>query len=434
MVAKGVNYVARSFGYGKNLDPERPSTWPGFFGNSKIGGINVTPESSLGFSAIYACVKLISESIASLPKNIYNKTETGKEINREHDQFYLFKATVNGYTTAFTFFRSLIAQALLWGNGYALIHRNPDTDRPERYELLESKFVTPFLTPDGHLWFKVKKGNETLIIPVENILHLPFGVINGIIGKSPIQIAKDNISMGLAATSFGRKFYEKGTHAGGAIKLKHALKTQDDVERLRNSFREKYQGTENFGEVIVLENEAEFEHFGMPLKDAQFVESRKFQVEEIARIFGVPPHMIGDLSRSTNNNINHQSIEVVQKTYLPIIVALEQEINIKSFRQREFGITYFKIEVNGLLRGDLTTRAEWYKTLYYTGSINSNEIRALEDMNEYEGGDEYFVPTNMIPASQVEALLSGEKKEILPADIQKLLDEATTKPQLNGIH
>lgn len=423
----------------KQIQPGIPSTWPGHWLislTSKSGEIVVTEETALRFSAVYACIKFIAGTIASLPRNVYTKIDNGREIDREHDQYFLLKASPNNYSTSQSFFFAIIAQACSYGNGYARIFRNPITGRPEKYEVKQSRFVTPFWDGNNDLWYHVNnpKGDDEIISWL-NMIHLPWAPMDGIMSKSPIRIAADNIAAGIAATQFGRKFYENGSHLGGVIRLKNKLESQEAVERLRSSWKDKYAGGEKVGEIAVLEDDAAFDKFGMALSDAQFIETRKFQVQEIARIFGLPPDVIGDMGRATYSNVNHNAIAVVQKTLLPLITALESDINLKSFRQNEFGTKYFKIETKGLLRGDLETRAIWYKTLFYTSAISPNEIRALEDMNAYEGGDEFYSPTNMDTLSDV---LSGNRRQsAVPNsedEIDKLLQEMKVKKKLNGNH
>ena len=202
----------------KKNQPGIPSTWPGHWINAaslKTGEIVVTEETALRFSAVYASIKFIAGTIASLPRNVYQAIDSGREIDRKHDQYYLLKASPNNYSTSQSFYFALIAQACAYGNGYARIFRNPETSRPIKYEIRQSKFVTPFWDANGDLWYHVyNPRGEDEIISWMNMIHLPWAPMNGVVSKSPIRIAADNIAAGMAATMFGRKFYENGSHLG----------------------------------------------------------------------------------------------------------------------------------------------------------------------------------------------------------------------------
>ena len=251
--------------------------------------------------------------------------------------------------------------------------------------------VEPILTDDDILFYRTDKGE---LLPNHEMLHLRGLSTNGYKGKSPIAVHRDNLSLTASAQQYGEKFFNQGGNMSGVFKYPSTLKPEA-YKRLKHDLIQQSVGLHNAHTPLLLEGGMTYERISIPPEDAQFIATRKFQKTEIATIYGVPPHMIADLERATNNNIEHQGMEFVQYCLMPYLVRLEEEFNRKLLRHDEFGEYYFLFGLNGLLRGDAKTRSEYYKNMNLIGALSANEIRSLEDMNAYEGGDEYFVQANM---------------------------------------
>ena len=360
-------------------------------GNKSNSGVVVNDESALKFSAVFACVRLISSSIAALPLPVYTTTPSGRILNKEHPNYKLLHDHV-GAMAAMTFKQALLARALMQGNGYAKIHRD-GTFRAVELELLNNVELM-YNKQERKVYYRID-GKPQLYNDYD-ILHLKGMTLDGLTGLSVISYARETIGLGLANQEFGARFFGSGTNAGGF--LEHPGNFGSDNEaynRLQSTFNEKYKGLANSHGVIILEDGMKFNKIGIPPEDAQFLQSRQFQIADIARYFAVQPQKIGDLERSTNNNIEQQSIEFVQDTLLPWIVNFEQEINYKLFRMDEQGQHFAKFNVNGLLRGDAAARGELYSKMFNIGAMQLNEIRAREELNSIENGDTSFVQVNV---------------------------------------
>jgi len=374
--------------------------WMRNFGNLSQDEVVVTPLTALRANVVMSCVRIISNTIASLPLRVYMDTPTGKETAFTHDQFYLLGKEPNLMYSSFTFRATLIMYYLLWGNAYAEIIRN-QFGRPIRYDILKSGDVMPEIV-DGVVIYKYKDR----IIDASNMIHLSDMNLDGVIGMSRIELAKDSISMILSGTTFGKNFYKNGTHIGGILEFQKTLKAED-IAKYKSSFKSVNGGLNNSGEVAILDQGTKYVPHKptMPLADAQYIESQHFQVADIARIFNVPPHKVGDLNKSSFNNIEQQAIEYVENCILPICVMFEQEFDRKIFRPKERGQYYVKLELKGLLRGDLNARGEYQAKMFDRGVFSINDIRRLEDMNEVENGDNRYVPMNF---TTIEKSISNE--------------------------
>lgn len=362
--------------------------FPAYFSDNKT---IVTAQTSLQASAVYACVRIIAGTIAAMPFVVHEDTNNGKRVAYEHDQFNLLKNKPGSYTS-FVFRFNLIMYYLLWGNGYAEVVRN-SLGRPIRYVIIPSWQIKVEVMGD-QVYYRVENEEGTRVIKAENMIHLFDMSFDGYQGVSRIEFAKENIAMMISSTKFGNKFYENGTFIGGWLEFQKTLKTED-IAKYRTSWKEVNGGMNNVGDVAIIDQGTKYNphKISMPLSDAQYIESRQFAVAEIARIFNVPPHKIGDLNKSSFNNIEQQAIEFVENCLMPIVVMMEQEFNSKIFRIRETNY-YTKVELKGLLRGDITARGEYQSKMFDRGVFSINDIRKLEDMDKVDNGDERFVPLN----------------------------------------
>ena len=365
----------------------------------------ISEEGSLALSAVWACVRILSETVGTLPIHLYHKTSSGREQAKEHPCANIISRP-NSYLGRYALLHHLMIGCTLWGNGYARIYRDK-LFRPVRIQLLKPYDIEPILTDDDELFYRASNGT---LLPCYDVLHLRGLSTNGYKGKSPIAVHRENLSLSVSAQEYGERFFNQGGNMSGVFKYPSTLKP-DAYQRLKKDLIEQSTGLHNAHTPLLLEGGMTYERISIPPEDAQFIATRKFQKTEIATIYGVPPHMIADLERATNNNIEHQGMEFVTYCLMPYLVRLEEEFNRKLLREDEFGEWYFMFGLNGLLRGDAKTRSEYYKNMNLVGAMTSNEIRTLEDMNTYKDGDEFFVQANM----QTVANAKKDKEASAPA-------------------
>lgn len=361
----------------------------------------ITEEGALNLSAVWACVRILSETVGTLPIHLYKRTDKGRERQYAHACHRLLQLP-NSFSNRFDLMHHLMISCALWGNGYARIHRGKDA-RPIRLQLIHPAKIEPILNSNEELFYRLDNGE---LLPNDELIHLRGLSTNGIKGKSPIAVHRDNLSLTMAAQEYGERFFNQGGNMSGVFKYPSTLKPEA-YQRLKKDLVAQSVGLHNAHIPLLLEGGMTYERISIPPEDAQFIATRKFQKTEIATIYGIPPHMIADLERATNNNIEHQGMEFVTYCLMPYLVRLEEEFNRKLLRYDEFEEYYFLFGLNGLLRGDAKTRSEYYKNMNFVGAMNANEIRSLEDMNVYEGGDEYFVQMNM---QTVKNAINGEPK------------------------
>lgn len=385
-----------------------PATWLLDILGITPGEIQVNETTALQHGAVYSCVKVLSETIASLPLHVYERNGNTRQINSAHHVDFILSNQPNRWMTSFIFREIMMTNLCLNGNAYAFIERNGG-NKPISLHWLNKEDVD-IVSYKKDIYYKVK---DQGIVQLEDMIHIPAFTLDGIVGLSPIAAARENIQLGLASQKFGHHFFKNGANLNGYITVPEVL-TDEAYDRLKNSWDQRYSGHGKSSQTAILEQGSKYERIGIPPEDAQFLETRKFQVNEIARIFRVPPHMIGDLEKATFSNIEHQSIEFVTHTIRPWLVRWEQELNRKLFRQDERGKMYVKFNTNALLRGDAKARGDFYARLFNVGAISQNDIRALEDMNAVEGGDRYFVPLNMIPTTKVDQHLDMKANRYQP--------------------
>jgi len=369
-------------------------------GQMSNSGVEVDEDTALKISAVYACVKVISETIASLPLNLLKELTNGdSEKAKQHPLYTLLKDSPNSEMTSFTFREMQMTNLLLWGNAYSLIKRNKLGQIVELYPLKSKnmKVERDAVSNNIKYTYTNNKGLTKTYSP-KQILHIPAFTFDGVLGVSPITYAREAMGLALATEEFGARFFGNGARPGGVLEHPGTIK---DPDKLRESWNKVYQGTTNSHKVAVLEEGMKYHEIGMSPEDSQFLQTRSFQLTEICRIFRVPPHMIGDLSRSTFSNIEHQSIDFVVHTIRPWLVRWEQAIARSLLTDEERTIYYAKFNVDGLMRGDFATRMNGYAIARQNGWMSANEIRALEDMNKIppeQGGDLYLLNGNMISA------------------------------------
>lgn len=382
--------------------PRNPSYWvQKLFGGgvTTAAGVQVDEESALKYSAVWAAVNIISGAVGFLPLPVYRRKDEGKEKVPAHPVYRLLHDRPNKYMNALTFRETLQAHVLLWGNGYAEIERN-GAGRPIALWPITPNRVEPDtdkIQDDILVWKVSHPKKPDVFIPDEDMLHISGLGFDGLIGYSVIEYARESIGLGMGAERFGSAFFGNGATIGNV--LEHPGKLSDDAaKRLKESIKEKYSGPSNAHRTLVLEEDMKWKPLGFTQKDAQFLETRKFQVTDVARWFQIAPHKLGDLERATFTNIEHQGIDFVVWTLGRWLKRWEHEVNFKLFTEAEQRTHFAEFLVDALLRGDTKTRNESYAIAVTNGWMNRNEVRERENMNREDGLDEFLTPMNMAGA------------------------------------
>ena len=368
-------------------------------GEPSLSGVYVSEENAMTVSGVFACVRVIAEDVASLPFALYKRLDKGKEKAFDHPLYYLIHDSPNSEMSAFSFKESMLTNLLLWGNAYAQIIRAKNGHIHSLHPLLSSRMIVSKNTDGSRIFNYTNDKGITTKLRREQIFHVAGISYDGLIGLSPIGIAREAVGLAKVTEIYGNKFFANGARPGGVLEHPGQIK---DPERVRKSWESVYKGAQNSHKIAVLEEGMKYHDIGVPQKDAQFLETRQFQLNEICRIFRVPPHLVGDLSKATFSNIEHQSIDYVVHTLRPWLVRFEQAVNLQLLNELEREEYFSKFNVDGLLRGAFSTRMNGYAVGRQNGWYSANDIRELEDMNPIpaeQGGDEYLVNGNMITAA-----------------------------------
>ena len=376
-----------------------------FFMGGTTSGKAVTERSAMQMTAVYSCVRILSEAVAGLPLHLYKYTDSGgKAIALDHPLYHLLHDEPNPEMSSFVFRETLMTHLLLWGNAYAQIIRNGKNEIVALYPLMPNKMSVD-RDESGHLYYTYYRGSDEAIknkefavtLPPSDVLHIPGLGFDGLVGYSPIAMAKNAIGMAIACEEYGAKFFANGAAPGGVLEHPGTIK---DPQRVRESWQSTFGGSGNANKIAVLEEGMKYTPIGISPEQAQFLETRKFQINEIARIFRVPPHMVGDLEKSSFSNIEQQSLEFVKYTLDPWVIRWEQSIQ-RSLLSRDEKTAYFvKFNLEGLLRGDYQSRMNGYAIGRQNGWMSANDIRELENLDripEEDGGDLYLINGNMLP-------------------------------------
>ncbi len=366
-------------------------------GNETGAGVSVTEVNAMNLTAVWAAVNRISNSIAQLPLQVMRDADGAKTPQPAHPISQLVRHRPSPHMSSFTWRQVTHSHTLTWGNGYGYINRNA-AGQALSIQLMMADRTKPELKNGVLRYLYRREDGTTLSLASEDVLHIPGLGYDGISGYSNIQIHKESLGLGMAAQNFGATFFGNGASLGGV--LTHPQKLGPDGRANLKSTWDGYRGGGYKGTAL-LEEGLKYERVGIPPDDAQFLETRQFQTAEIARMFDIPPHMIGDLDKATFSNIAEQSIEFLRYTMMPWIIKWEQELDYKllSDRERDQGY-YLKFNVNGLLRGTQKERYESYAIGVNNGFISRNEVRELEDKNPIEGLDEILTPLNMASENQ----------------------------------
>ena len=374
-----------------------------FFGGSSAGK-SVNERSALQMTAVYSCVRILAEAVAGLPFHLYRYTKDGgKEKAIDHSLYRLLHDEPNPEMTSFIFRETLMTHLLMYGNAYAQILRNGKGEVIALYPLMPNR-MTVDRDQSGQLYYTYTRSSDeantmkgtTVTLRPTDVLHIPGLGFDGLVGYSPIAMAKNAIGLAIATEEYGAKFFANGAAPGGVLEHPGVIK---DPDKLKASWNAAYQGSGNSHRIAVLEEGMKYQPIGISPEQAQFLETRKFQINEIARIFRVPPHMVGDLEKSSFSNIEQQSLEFVKYTLDPWIIRWEQSVNRALLLPAEKDALFAKFNVDGLLRGDYASRMQGYATGIQNGFMSPNDVRTLENMDKIPdelGGNRYLCNGNMV--------------------------------------
>jgi HK97 family phage portal protein len=379
------------------------SSW--FGGGVTKSGIAVNEDNAKNLAAVWACVRAISEDVSKLPLKVYRRNDNeDRETVRNHPAWRLLNVQANDDMTPSIVVREYaLACAQLWGNGFAEIERN-NAGRPINLWPMKPARTKLRRVPGGGLEYEYHNDDGSIsVLPAVNVWHIRGPSNDGIVGASVVAMARESLGAAMATDRFAARFWANGARPSGAIKVKGRLSDNARVN-LRESIERLYGGSENAGRPILLEEESDWSPFSVPPEDAQFLETRSFQVDEICRWFRVPPHKIFKLDHATYSNIEHQSIEYVTDGLGAWMTRIEQESHLKLLLRSEQSSLYLEHLVDALLRGDLKTRYEAYGLGRQWGYLSANDVRRRENMNRLPGddGDQYLEPSNMTTPAKLE--------------------------------
>jgi len=370
-----------------------------FFGSTSTGK-PVNEQTAMQMTAVYSCVRILSETLAGLPLHVFQYNDSGgKEKNLKHPLYKLLHDEPNPEMTSFAFRETLMSHLLLWGNAYAQIIRNARGEVIALYPLMPNK-MTVDRDSNGRIFYLYQRSTDDapmlgkdsqVYLAPSDVLHIPGLGFDGLVGYSPIAMAKNAVGLAIATEEYGAKFFANGAAPGGVLEHPGTIK---DPQKVKESWNAAYQGSQNAHRVAVLEEGMKYQAIGISPEQAQFLETRKFQINEIARIFRVPPHMLADLEKSSFSNIEQQSLEFVKYTLDPWVVRWEQAMCRALLMGSEKPTVFIKFNVDGLLRGDYVSRMSGYATARQNGWMSANDIRELENLDRIPaelGGDLYLI-------------------------------------------
>lgn len=366
------------------------------FNNIYPGNDVFSNDKALTLTAVWCAIRLLSESVSALPINVFTKKENGdKLIDSKSPIYNLLKFKPNFYQNKVTFFEYIMLSILIEGNSYVQIIRN-NNGTPVQLLPLNPDDVTVVVN-NNELFYQI---NNSPILDSSDVLHFKTLTDDGITGISPIDQCSNALKWSESLEKFGLTFFENGAKPSSILQTDRAL-SDSALERLKTSFNTNYGKLKSSNSTIVLEEGLTFKPISISPDQAQFLASRQFSIEEVARIFNVAPHLLKDLSKSSFNNIEMQSQEFLTYTLMPYINRIETELNVKLFRTNELGKTFVEFNVNGLLRGDVKSRNESYRTAIQNGYMSINEVRQKENLNSIDGGDKHFMQLNMTTIEKI---------------------------------
>ena len=411
------------FGFGqardKPVDKAADAGYSFLFGRT-TSGKPVNERTAMQTTAVYACVRILAEAVASLPLHVYEyQDDGGKKLVHDHPLYYLLHDEPNPEMTSFVFRETLMSHLLIWGNAYAQVIRDGAGRVLGLYPLLPDKMEVQ-RDDRGNIYYVYSRNSDenpmfkeygNIKLKAEDVLHIPGLGFDGLIGYSPIAMAKNAVGMTLACEEYGASFFANGANPGGVLEHPGVLK---DPSKVRESWNSVYRGVNNAHKIAVLEDGRKYQQIGIPPEEAQFLETRKFQINEIARLYRIPPHMVGDLDKSSFSNIEQQSLEFVKYTLDPWVIRWEQSLQRSLLLPGEKGKYFIKLNVDGLLRGDYQSRMNGYAVGRQNGWFSANDIREMENMNpipDEEGGNLYLINGAMTKLADAGAFAKADAEQ-----------------------
>jgi HK97 family phage portal protein len=372
-----------------------------------LSGTFITPETALGLAAVFAAVNVISRDVASLPRNVYRKLpDGGRKVDEHHPIQELIYTSPDGELDSYRFYQSLMSHVLTRGNGYAEIERDKD-GTPTAMHLLHPSKTLPKRTRRGRLYYEltenVPAGTRPPTLWAEDMLHLAGLGFNGLVGYSPVTVARQTIGLGMAVEQYGAAFFGNAAIPKGLLKTPQKL-NEAAVNNLRKTVNQVHQGSQSAHQLMILEQGLEWVQTQFSPEDGQFLLTREFQVKEIARLYGLPPHKIGDYSQSHLANVEEANLDYASMTLYGWIIMLEAQHNSKLLTREERQKYEIRVDMAALMRGNTKDRTTYYQTLRNAGALTANEIRVFEGLNPVpsdEGGDLLLVQGQYIPLERV---------------------------------
>ena len=359
-------------------------------------GVAVTEQTALSLAAVQACVRVIAESVATMPLRFYRDDFGNKTPDNAHPLAYLINEP-NPMQTRFDFISWTVSQLKMGGNAYLRIHRDPVTQRPKMLEPIGYKRVEVKQSPGLNVFYKIE--GIDLPVPATEILHFK-GLTNGdpLTGISPIRTHAESLGVTIGAQRASARFYSKNAALKWGIKWQGAPLKPEEAKKLKDTFTDVLEGGDA---VTVIPHGSELQQLNLTPEEAEFIATRRYGVEDIARIFGVPAYMIGADTQGIKSSVEQQAQDFYTQTILPIVTMMEQEMKRKLLREDEKGTYYFKFVFNSLLRADAKSRAEFYNMGIRGGWLSPNEARSLEDFNAQTGGDTTYTESNLVPSDMM---------------------------------
>ncbi len=404
------NFLQRFF-KSRDKPTDSVSSAPTFYMGQSVSGKVVNERSSMQTTAVFACVRIIAETVASLPLHTYKYNGEGKEKVQDHPIYKLLHDEPNPEMTSFTMREAMMTHLLLWGNAYCQIIRNGRGEVISLYPLLPDKMKVD-RDSKGNLYYTYMKEGLAYYLRPDEVLHIPGLGFDGIMGYSPVALAKNAIGLNIAAEEYGGRFFANNATPSGILSTPGSIK---EPTKVRDAWQAAYGGSFNSNRIAVLEDGLQYQAISMPNSDAQFLETRKFQIEEICRIFQVPPHMVADLSKSSFSNIETQSISFVVHTIRPWLVRLEQAMDRALFKESEKGVFFVSFNASALLRGDYKSRMDGYAIGIQNGFFSVNDVRRMENMDPIaaeEGGNLFLTNGNLLPLKMAGAFAKKALRKI----------------------
>lgn len=387
----------------------RPAAWlqEAFGATPSTSGVRVNEQTAMQFSAVYACVRILAETLAYLPLPVYKRLPRGKERAPDHLNYGLLHDRPNPELTSFNWREIMQSHVALWGNAYA-----------EKEMLKSGKVVALWPLMPNRTRAERRNGRKVIItqpeesgpevvLGADRVLHIPGLGFNGLNGFSVLGMIRNAVGLGLAAEEFGARFYSNGATVKGVLTHPTTL-TGQAKGNIRESFETEHAGLSKSHRLMILEEGMKYERIGIPPEEAQFIQLRKYQKNDICSFFRIPPHMIQDLDRPFQSNVEQMGLDFIRYTMGPWLVRWEQVLNWELFGPDERSTYFAEFNVEGLLRGDSAARAAYYQQIFQVGGISPNEIAEIENFPTVEGGDERFVPMNLVPLSKANALADAQ--------------------------